>query len=342
MDDRGAPDQDNDDNKSILNNASFGSSFTVVSVNGRVARFGGDKGRIQLTKKQGNAIITRWEFAGALFTQEVTLYKGHYSARDNLARVKHWVENKSGKTLQVGIRVVLDPMLGPEDDRPFLVPGRGAVTHGTLLKTRDDIPSFIYGCHKPVKGQGDFVLNLYGPDLVMPDRVYFARDSYLSDDSALEPGENPSLGSALAGKSSLALVWSPRDLQAGKADGIAFAVGAACHVRREGQPLNLMLSVPYRAVGEEYWVGVVVENEDTYWDVSDLSISLRHEASSVRLVRGNPVYRFQRLPRSGMVFAYWKLTALAGGRTTVTIDIGGTYRSQSLSARIQGTTELTK
>jgi hypothetical protein len=43
-----------------------------------------------------------------------------------------------------------------------------------------------------------------------------------------------------------------------------------------------------------------------------------------------------------MVFAYWKLTALAGGRTTVTVDISGTYRSQSLSSRIQGTTELTK
>ena len=339
----GDPSQSYDDNKSLLNNRSFGSTFVVVSVNGKSARMGGSSGKNRILGSMRNGmLISSWEFRGVLFTQRVSFHKSHYSGKNSLARVHIQVENKSGKEAVIGLRMVVDPMLGPSDSRPLLVPGKGAVVSGTLLKSEDQIPSIIYGCHKPVNTSGDFVLNLYGPGLVKPDRVYIATPAYFSEDSVFDPGSRGNPGKSISGKSAVGLVWQPKKFAAGAKDGVAVGLGTAIHKRIPGQPVNVMMTAPIRTSREDFWVGVVIENEDKYWDISSLAVSLRYSGSKARLIKGSTRYTFSSLPRRGMVFAYWKFRITGSGKLTPVVDLTGRYRSQSIRKSYQTTSVLTK
>jgi len=339
----GDPTQSSDNDQDILNNKRFGSTYVVVSVNGRVARMGGKKGTHRLfARVKEAALISSWEFAGVLFSQRVSLYKGHYCEKKNLARVHINVENKTGRPAQIGLRVVIDPMLGPSDSRPFLVPGKGAVLSGTILKSEGEIPSMIYSCHKPINTQGDFILNLYGPDLVKPDKAYFAPDAYFSDDTVFDPGSKGDPRDSLAGRSAVGLVWLPRTFKAGGKDGVAFGIGVAVHRRTENQPINVMITAPVRTAGEDFWIGIVIENEDKYWDISSLLVNLEYSAKKLRLEKGKMQYNFSNLPRRGMVFAYWKFRVLESGQITPSFRISGQYRSRSLYRSFRTTSVLTK
>ena len=339
----GDPSLPYDNNKDLLNNKSFGSTYILVSVNGQVARMGSSKGKnIQFTSIRNGAIVSSWEFRGILFTQKVKFYKGYYSNKKSLAKVNIRVNNKSGKTALIGIRAVVDPMLGPSDSRPFFVPGRGAVSSGTLLKNKGDIPSIIYTCHRPTKGSGDFVLNLYGADLVRPDKIYFATDAYLANDTVFDPGSRGKLPGSLSGKSAIGLVWNPKEFKSGESDGIAFGLGIAVHSRKERSPLNILITNPVNTSNEEFWVGVVIENDDKFWDISNLAVTLKYSGTLLRLEKGSMIYTFKNLPRRGMVFIYWKFRVLKSGQVGFTFNVSGTYRSRALSKSFQVMSVLTK
>lgn len=124
----------------------------------------------------------------------------------NLDQVKH----------KVGLRIMLDTMLGENDGAPFRV-GEKAVTTDTYFM-KGSLPEFWQAfdalSNPKVTAQG----TIKGPDVSLPDKVYFADWGSMADGLwkfKFEPGEEFWREGEFELDSAIALYWAPLFLEPG-------------------------------------------------------------------------------------------------------------------------------
>jgi hypothetical protein len=190
------------------------------------------------------------------------------------------------------------------------------------------VPSLIFVCEKPVKSPANLEINLYGKDLVTPDELLIAHERYTKNDSKLIPVVDGSFDDDFIGKSSVSMIWKEKQFAAGAADAIAIAVGVSTKKTREGQPLNMMLALPQSRIEKEnIWLGVVLENENKFWDVTRVSATLEYDSSMLALDGSPATEVLDRIDRAGKSFCSWKMRVLKEGQSQVTVKVSAMYRS---------------
>lgn len=136
----GNPESDKDDNKSLLYGYPGGStSYTTVHIDGQVGIFY-PNGGIIVYPNELKSIATM--VVGDITIQQVaTLGMNYSTGREDMAGIQYIVSNNGTTSHSVGIRIMLDTMLGDNDGVPFRIAGIGNVTSEIEL-SGNSIPQY--------------------------------------------------------------------------------------------------------------------------------------------------------------------------------------------------------
>jgi hypothetical protein len=189
------------------------------------------------TKWGGQKIESFWMFdEGIKVTQIVEVVPGEpvetkegFKRLLDTAVVRYQLENKDNKSHQVGLRFMLDTLIGMKDDGitpndgvPFTVPGLpGLVDRAADFAPPMRVPDFVQVLEKPdLKRPGLIALLNFkvGSGVEAPSRVSLTRwpgVSPLWDIPVVPMGED----------SAVAIYWNPRELKAGEKREVGFSYG---------------------------------------------------------------------------------------------------------------------
>lgn len=174
----GDPSNPNDDNQILLyGHPSPGTSFTTVRIDENDFIYGSEVGSFtEVPTDYGTYTKGVWECNDIQVTQVCGLVSNPSTGRPDLMQVKYQLTNEDpDNSHNVGLRILLDTMLGPNDGAPFYVPSVGALnTEREFLKSNDEIPDFWQSFdnleNPSVVAQG----TLDGSGATEPDRIIFA------------------------------------------------------------------------------------------------------------------------------------------------------------------------
>lgn len=163
-----------DNNAALLYQKLPLTSFTTLNVNGESVIFGSDSGNfLKRPYIDGKKIIAAWEYNGILIVQEIGITASAGTGLDDTMSITYKLNNKSGRKIKAGFRILLDVLTGTTKPKGFGVPGQGTITRETQF-FRDNIPPYWYifdSFENPViRAQG----TLTGAGNTKPDRLVFA------------------------------------------------------------------------------------------------------------------------------------------------------------------------
>jgi hypothetical protein len=183
---------------------------------GRTARYG-----VQLAAPaadaQGSKIVTKYALGDIVVTQELSFAKSPTTRYLDTARIHYIVENTGIVTRQVGLRVLIDTMLGQNDGAPLRA-GDMAVTSDLQLEggaIPDYWQAFDSLSSPTVTSQG----TLTGGELTDPDTLAFSNWGTFADhpwDATIVPGREFVRERESDLDSAVALYWQPSALVPGE------------------------------------------------------------------------------------------------------------------------------
>ncbi len=163
-----------DNFKDLLYSKTPPTSFTTLSINDEYFIFGSDSGYFkQRPFIEGNKIITEWVVRDIDVIQEAGITKGASTGLEDTMLISYKIANKTGRTIKIGARIVLDTVLDDIEPKEFGIPGAGNISKETLL-SHDGIPGFWYAFDDYSNPILRTVGTFKGEGVVKPDRVIFA------------------------------------------------------------------------------------------------------------------------------------------------------------------------
>lgn len=128
----GNPDNANDDDKKMLFGSEGSTSISLVYVDGEVSSYNSNNNVFDVSKKTAESSET-FADGNILVNQNYTFVRSNATGRDDMIEIKYTVANNDTAAHEVGIRIMIDTMLGDNDKAPFRVPNVGAVTTETTF-----------------------------------------------------------------------------------------------------------------------------------------------------------------------------------------------------------------
>jgi hypothetical protein len=226
----GDPLRNNDDNKPLV----YGrpkpwTSYTTIWLNEDLYVFGGSTGRrAGKTGLYGDIVYPPYVKEGSIYTttrindqiqieQILTIVKSSTTGLYDSVQIEYRVENISQEIQKVGLRIMLDTMLGQNDGAPFRI-GNDVVTVDKLYYKKQ-LPAFWQAfdtiSNPSVTSQGSFI----GAGLTPPDQVYLADWGSLADEVwnfDFNPGEDFLRKGEYEIDSAIAIYWVPQLLKPGE------------------------------------------------------------------------------------------------------------------------------
>jgi hypothetical protein len=141
----GNPDDPTDDFKKLTYEVDGGTNNTRVLVDGASPLFFGPQGQPVEglnTDAEGRQRCA-WAFRQVEFEQAVEYVPGDLSQRLDTILVTYSARNDAKAARRVGLRVMLDTLIGENDGVPFIVPGRPGIVQTPQAFHGDDVPDFI-------------------------------------------------------------------------------------------------------------------------------------------------------------------------------------------------------
>ncbi len=224
----GAPFRSNDDYKPLV----YGrpkpwTSYTTIRIDDENYVFGGStERRAGGTAKYGQVILPPTVKDGAIHSiykinamkveQILTFARSSTTGLYDTARIKYRIKNQSEQTRNVGLRMILDTMLGKNDGAPFRI-GDEAVTTDQLFLL-NELPEFWQAFDSistpHVTSQGTFI----GSSVTAPDKVYLADWGSMADDAwsfDFNTGEEFIRKGEYEIDSAIALFWEQEKIEPG-------------------------------------------------------------------------------------------------------------------------------
>ena len=210
----GDPDNPNDNNKKLLyerNVPKFGkysTSMTALSLDGREFEYSSANWQTNLATKSIDSTMSKNNVSIA---QSYKFVKSTSTDREDLVEISYTVKNNSNTSKKFGMRIMIDTMLGDNDEAPFRIPGTGAVTTEKQYNG-DDIPAYYQAfddlANPTVVSYGCFDKTSQNK----PDYVQFAYWRKQNNDNL----ENKVDENSLIGDSSVNSIWKVKTLSAGE------------------------------------------------------------------------------------------------------------------------------
>ncbi|HHY47213.1 MAG TPA: cellulosome anchor protein [Firmicutes bacterium] len=258
-------------------------------------------------------------------TQCLKIVRSSTTGLLDTVEIRYLLTNEGNSVRDVGLRIVLDTMLGSNDGAPFRAKD-AAITKDTKYDS-GDLPQFWQAFDSlsapSVTSQG----TLSGQGATPPDRVYFSNWGSLADglwDFDFVPGRDFTRSGEYELDSAIALYWDPKPLMPGESreyvtlyglGGISIAPGAltlgvsspAEVTLGKGQPGSFPVVCYIENSGKGDAIGVKV------------TISLPDGLSPVS---GQPVTRrIGNLASGGVAQVSWDLVPSAGPGTVLTYSV---------------------
>lgn len=229
----GDPTKSEDDNKPLIYGRPVPwTSFTTIRIDGKDYCYGG------ATKKRagekglygdmisrphivdGKEIVSICRLGDSKdieAIQSLRIVRSSTTGLFDTAEIRYVVTNEGTSPREIGVRILLDTMLGANDGAPFRVRG-DAITSDTAY-TVSDIPEFWQAFDSlsapSVTSQG----TLSGQGATPPDRVYLSNWGSLADgvwDFDFSPGREFIRKGEYEPDSAIALFWDPKPLAPGE------------------------------------------------------------------------------------------------------------------------------
>lgn len=117
----GNPNSSTDDNKKMLfGHPGGGTSKTTIVVGESINEFTSSNVTYDA---DGSKSVSKASYDGVDVTQELSIIENSATGRDDVVKIKYIVKNDTEYAKQVGIRIMMDTMLGGNDAAPFRVNG---------------------------------------------------------------------------------------------------------------------------------------------------------------------------------------------------------------------------
>lgn len=207
-------------------------SFTTVQIDGENYVFGGKTperagkagkyGQVTMmptisSENGQKSIITTTRFNQVEVEQILSFSKSSTTGLYDTVLIKYRVTNQDKVARKVGLRVMLDTMLGANDGAPYRV-GDKAILTDTYFQ-QANLPTFWQAfdalSDTKVTAQGTLV----GPDVTAPDKMYFSDWGSMADglwDFKYQAGEDFLREGEYELDSATALFWTPMALNPGE------------------------------------------------------------------------------------------------------------------------------
>ena len=234
----GEPETVLDDNKRLLFGypGYFGTSYTTMRVANDHAThdyaMGYDVYGSSAHSSAGNTVSTVWSVDGIQLTQNLSFATNADIDRQDTVVIEYQIENNSDAVQRIGLRILLDTMIGDNDGAPLFVPGKGRVTTEQEFRGKS-VPEYWIAWESPtfdedsLKARG----SLSGSNISTPDRVIIGHwDESLCENegeglySSLWEYE-PNDSTTILCDSAIALYFEPESLQPGESRTIRTSYG---------------------------------------------------------------------------------------------------------------------
>lgn len=225
----GDPDRLTDQNKHLIYGGDDPwTSYTTIRVDNQNWVYGGETDRragfnalygemIQPPTIVEGKIESSWRLGPVQVWQILSITRSSTTGLLDTAQIEYHVENIDSVPHMVGVRLMLDTMLGANDGAPFRVDDRGITTDSVYYAV--DMPQFWQAfdslANPQVMSQG----TLTGRGVTTPDRVYFTNWGSLADSAwnfDFTPGRDFQRIGEFELDSAIALFWDQVSLAPGE------------------------------------------------------------------------------------------------------------------------------
>lgn len=225
----GDPDRDTDQNKHLIYGGDDPwTSYTTVRVGNlnwvygsptdRRAGYDGLYGEmVQEPTVENGTIQSSWKLGPIQVWQILSLSRSTTTGLLDTARIEYHVKNNDSLAHMVGLRLMLDTMLGSNDGAPFRVEDKGLVSDSVYYS--ENMPEFWQAfdslTNPRVMSQG----TLKGHDTTTPDRVYFTNWGSVADSPwnfDFTPGRDFTRIGEYELDSAISMFWDPKPLGPGE------------------------------------------------------------------------------------------------------------------------------
>ena len=268
-------------------------SFTTIRIDGKDYIFGNDYGfqggTVIPTTIQGTTAVTVWQVNGVQVTQQLRLVTDFADPDVGNVRIRYEIANGSGKSVELGTRILLDTMLGSNDGSAMLAE-RTYVTNETEF-SEEQVPMVWQSSDQQYASNVTAKGVLYGwEDGLRPDKMVAAHWNTLANtkwDCELNPYLNFTTNKNSYGRadSAVALYYDADTLGAGESRiyETYYGIGSISDtVGEEG--LSVQINAPQKlsldnsgnayASGSDPFDVVVKVTNDTEQQMSDVAVKL--------------------------------------------------------------------
>ncbi len=238
-----------------------------------------------------------------LITQTLQIVYNETTGIKDTVKINYTAENQSPTTKDVGIRIMLDTMLGDNDGAPFKVPSLGNVTYERELYG-NDIPDYWQVFDNLTNPTVFAVGTLNKPNDLKPDKVQFA--SWADIDPELWD-YSIDKSRSIIGDSAVAVYWNPKSIAAGDETSVNtyYGVGYASSGN------NSLIGEPVSVPSNEFWVQVL--EEETFNPVNAANVLI---GGINRTTNSNGVAKFDNVLNNT---SYGTISITAEGYSSKTV-----------------------
>ena len=249
----GDPDNPSDDNEIITYS---GTSFSTASIDGKCTSLRG-----KVKKKTADGTVSLTQTIGDIkVEQQLALVKNTSTDQDDVVKFTYTYTNNGTTPHKVGNRIMIDTMLGDNDDAPFRVPGTGDVTTSTTYEGAN-IPQYWQAFDSltdpTVIAQGSFTRDAN----IIPDKVMFTNWNAATSIWNVNYTEGEPNGD-----SAVVIFWNERELAPGESITFTTYYGLSQLVQNSSTPLVLSAYGDKYAAQIDYdeATGLPTYNQPTY------------------------------------------------------------------------------
>lgn len=225
----GDPDRLGDENKHLIYGGTEPwTSYTTVRIGNENWVFGAETNRragkngrygimLQSPTIIDESLVCKWQLGPVIVTQKLSFARSTTTGLIDSAKIEYELHNTDNVAHLVGLRLMLDTMLGQNDGAPFRVNDQAFQTDTVFYKAQ--MPEFWLAfdslSNPQVMAQG----TLSGGEVTTPDRVYLTNWGSLADDLwnfDFQPGRDFMRAGEFELDSAIALFWDQTPLKPGE------------------------------------------------------------------------------------------------------------------------------
>lgn len=345
----GNPATDSDDDKNLTFNRAGSTSNTRIWIDGETPIYG-TSGRISLGEtsfsqsptEQDGKVVSIWQAGDVEVAQRLSYVHGTNTGRVDTIRIEYSLTNRGAASHEVGLRMMIDTLIGRNDGVPFVAPGHTGIIDKSIAMRGGDVPDYLQALEQAnLAVPGVIVqMTLRGADATPPDRLVISAwsGSDVGWDTYLEAGGD---GHALCrgGLSSctpdsqVLLYFNPQPLAPGATRTLIAYYGLGGISSTESGNSLLSLTVPKEVKqGEAFWVVALVvgtkEGQRVRLELPDGLVLIDGFQAEQPLEAGKDFTQIS-----------WRVEAKqpGSGDLTVTLQPDGVSETQSISVPVPPT-----